>query len=55
MITGHIVRMLNAVTSKGEILRAVVEIMKAMLPEEDQEEIPVGFSIVGHIGKYLAI
>jgi hypothetical protein len=28
----------------------IVEIMKAMLPEESQEEIPVGFSIVGHIG-----
>jgi hypothetical protein len=27
--------------------------MKAILPEESQEEIPVGFSIVGHVGKYL--
>ena len=34
------------------MLRAVVEIMKAILPEEDQEEIPVGFSIVGHVGKH---
>jgi hypothetical protein len=25
--------------------------MKAVLPEESQEEIPVGFSIVGHIGR----
>jgi hypothetical protein len=47
--------MLKAVTPKDEILREAVEIMKAILPEEDQEEIPVGFSIVGHVGKYSAI
>lgn len=52
MITGHIVRTLKAVTSEDEILRAAVEIMKAILPEEDQEEIPVGFSIVGHVGEH---
>ena len=33
------------------LLREAVEIMKAILPEEDQDEIPVGFSIVGHVGK----
>jgi hypothetical protein len=29
-----------------------VEIMKAILPEDSQDEIPVGFSIVGHVGPY---
>lgn len=24
--------------------------MKSVLPEDSQEEIPVGFSIVGHVG-----
>ena len=24
--------------------------MKSILPEDSQEEIPVGFSIVGHVG-----
>jgi hypothetical protein len=33
------------------MLKFTVEIMKAILPEQDQEEIPVGFSIVGHVGK----
>lgn len=27
-----------------------VDIMKSVLPEEAQDEIPVGFAIVGHIG-----
>lgn len=29
--------------------KIIVEIMKAILPEESQDEIPVGFSIVGHV------
>ena len=28
------------------------DIMTALLPEDAQEEIPVGFAIVGHVGKY---
>lgn len=28
-----------------------VEIMTSILPEDAQGEIPVGFAIVGHIGK----
>lgn len=27
------------------------EIMSAILPEDDHDEIPTGFSVVGHIGK----
>lgn len=26
--------------------------MKSVLPEDSQEEIPVGFSIVGHVGMF---
>jgi tRNA (guanine37-N1)-methyltransferase len=29
------------------------DIMTSLLPEDAQEEIPVGFSIVGHIGMEL--
>lgn len=31
------------------------EIMNAVLPEDEQEELPTGFSCVGHIGMYLAV
>jgi len=27
------------------------DIMSAILPEDDQDELPTGFSVVGHIGK----
>ena len=27
------------------------DIMSAILPDEDLEELPTGFSIVGHVGK----
>lgn len=30
------------------------EIMSAVLPEDEQEELPTGFSCIGHIGMYLA-
>lgn len=29
------------------------EIMSAVLPEDEQEELPTGFSCIGHIGMYL--
>lgn len=31
------------------------EIMGAVLPEDEQEELPTGFSCVGHIGMHLAV
>lgn len=30
------------------------EIMSAVLPEDEQEELPTGFSCIGHIGMYFA-
>ena len=33
-------------------LISVDDIMTAILPEEDQDEVPVGFSIVGHVGTW---
>lgn len=33
------------------LLLVVDDIMTALLPEDAQEEIPVGFAIVGHVGK----
>ena len=36
--------------SKYPSLIAVDDIMTAILPEEDQDELPVGFNIVGHVG-----
>ena len=30
---------------------SIDDIMSAILPENDQDEIPTGFSIVGHVGK----
>ena len=41
----------DRILSKPIRWKPAVEIMKAILPEESQEEIPVGFSIVGHVGK----
>lgn len=29
------------------------DIMSAILPEEEQDEFPTGFSIVGHVGAFL--
>jgi hypothetical protein len=29
--------------------------MKAVIPEEEQEELPAGFSVVGHVGLYSSI
>lgn len=34
--------------------KVLEEIMGAVLPEDEQEELPTGFSCVGHIGMYLA-
>lgn len=34
------------------LTRLLVDIMKSILPEDSQEEIPVGFSIVGHVGTF---
>ena len=33
-----------------KMLMAVDDIMSSILPKDKQEEIPVGFSIVGHVG-----
>jgi tRNA (guanine37-N1)-methyltransferase len=51
MTTGHIVRTLPSIYYPQSVTKPthLVEIMKAILPEESQEEIPVGFSIVGHV------
>ena len=37
-------------TDEGNANKNIDDIMTAILPEEDQEEIPVGFTQVGHIG-----
>lgn len=29
--------------------------MSSILPEDEQDELPSGFSIVGHIGKFLRL
>lgn len=29
--------------------------MKSIIPDEDQEEIPVGFAIVGHVGMIFSV
>jgi hypothetical protein len=42
--------MLMSILRRRQGLKGTAEIMKAILPEESQDEIPVGFSIVGHVG-----
>lgn len=50
MVIGNIVRMCRNSGNKERILTSIVDIMTSILPEDAQGEIPVGFSIVGHIG-----
>lgn len=40
--------------TKDSSNKVLEEIMGAVLPEDEQEELPTGFSCVGHIGMYLA-
>jgi len=42
-------------TDKGNANENADDIMTAILPEEDQDEIPVGFTQVGHIGTSFSI
>lgn len=41
--------------NKDNSNKMLEEIMNAVLPEDEQEELPTGFSCVGHIGMYLAV
>lgn len=38
-------------TTREDMLTISVDIMESVLPEDAQDEIPVGFTIVGHVGK----
>ena len=38
------------ISTKSPISDSLDDIMVSLLPEDAQQEIPVGFAIVGHIG-----
>lgn len=50
MIIGNTVRASKISNIKDAILIEVVDVMTSILPEDAQAEIPVGFTMVGHVG-----
>ena len=55
MTTGPIVRACSNTPIHGRALIDMLadDIMDAIIPEGEQDELPTGFSIVGHVGKGL--
>lgn len=53
MITGPIVRACSTTLVRGKVPFNIQadDIMDAIIPEGEQDELPVGFSIVGHVGR----
>jgi hypothetical protein len=41
--------MWRSLNFKGAVLTEIVDVMTSLLPE-DAQEIPVGFTMVGHVG-----